>query len=58
MGPFFYFGSGPLGGLYEGLETLQGGRVGCRGLVSIVTHVLLTYLACDLPLRAVECREL
>ena len=27
------------------------------GLVSFVTHALLTDLACDLPLRAVERRE-
>ena len=30
---------------------------GAGGLVSIVTHALLTHLACDLPLRAVERRE-
>jgi hypothetical protein len=44
--------------LYEALKTLQGVWGGMPGgIVSIVMHALLTDLACDLPLRAVERRE-
>src|SRR5881296_21013 len=51
----FNFWVRSLTGLHEGLERRQGGcGVGCRGLVSIVTHALLTNPACDLPLARPE----
>jgi hypothetical protein len=56
--PIFVFGSRPYGDIMKGLETCQGvwGRVPA-GVVSIVTHALLTRSCMRLALRAVEGRE-